>query len=377
MLRLGLATAVMALVLALGSESAAGLWGRAMDNEPPACRHSQVEVCRGLTRQKDLLGHLRRIMQPYWTSLPDQPTATQFIEISRNATQSAEDSVYELTLVTRDQQRAELDAAKTAIIAFLKSSSDRRRLFDGPDGARRLERLVDRLDAVTLRYGREWVESAAAEMHGEREGPGRRPHRARAWLDYHETCGREGDREEMFTSSFIARDGLGAPAGPDGEGIVPCPGLVLGLADYAADREDIPPALQFFLGLQLGQIITAETADIWAPETQLKACYGEDFVLDVGAQSAAGVNPDPAQVASTLAAQCWGGFTLGRRLGEIDSVSRRVRVAALALQPHCQNLKQAPPAIRRWLMHHIGLVPTLAAQLSNAAPALDQPYCAA
>lgn len=367
MLRLGLAAIATAAIWSHGTTASP----TGIQQQPtPACDHSLLHVCQGLEKKTDRVASLeRRLESAYWADAPSPLSRTQFTVISRNALQAAEDSVYELLLLTRDSQRAELETAKAAVVGFLRAPANRA-LFAGPDGPQRLDRVVARIESVELRYGREWVESAAAQMHGGADGPERLAYRVEAWTQYHESCGRVGTRQDMFTSSMTS------PAGGNVEGLVPCPGFVLTLADFAADRDDILPALQFYFGMQLGQILIEETEDLWSPDQQMTVCFGDGYVLDPAMQAAAGVTSDRPRVAHSLASFCWGGFTLGRRLAGIDSVAQRTRITALAMQPVCQSLAGTPPATRRWFIHQIGQVPALMAALPNAGPALDRPYCA-
>lgn len=340
------------------------------------CDHSLAHVCEPLPRKTSRLPSLeRRLTAAYWSSLPSPVGRTQFIDTSRNALQAAEDSVYELAQVTRDAQRAELETAKSTAIGILRAPGNRS-LFPGIEGEAVLDRLATRIESVELRYGREWVESAAATANAASPGTDRQGHRAEAWMGYHETCGREGLTPDMFMGVMEAETGSAASPGSEVEGLVPCPGFVLELADHAIDESDILPALQFTFGIQLGLIIIEETADLWTPDQQMAACFGDDFVVDRNALTAAGVTLDRKPLADLLAAHCWGAVTLGRRLAEIDSLSQRTRITALALHPTCRNFTGAPPAMRRWLISQIGQVPSLAAQLPNAGPATDRPYCA-
>lgn len=354
--------------------------------DPPPCRHRYAVVCTGPERVHNRRASLdRQLNHSLWQGLSQNVTRTRFIETARNSLQIAEDSVFELTHVTRDEQRAVLAAAKAELVARLSNPQGRRLFNSDPAGRDRHQRLVARLNAVTLRYGRESVENETKRREIAEPEVNALVHRANAYLEYHELCGENGLAVDSFWTEFpeygddpenVSRR---VYQGPGADALVPCPGLVLSMADHSLDKADILNALHFAFGSQLGYIIVDEMKDVWSPRARVEACYGSGYTVDRDRlqQLAPGRDVEGMfeQIADEMAAECWGSSVLAERLQAIDSLERRARVTALALHSACVTTAPAGMAVIRFRMHQIGNTPALAAQLPGANPSDERPYC--
>lgn len=323
-------------------------------NAAPYCRNLYDYACQQVksNHRRDSLE--RRLNTAYWDSLPQNTSYNTFSETSRNALQAAEDSVYELTHVTRDSIRLALTDAKTNLMQVISDRTGERWLSPLPLNPTR-RAMAQKIQNMGLRYGREYVEDLVRHSKAQQPNVSESVHRANAYNQYHAQCGGNGlERNAFSTDDYI----------------VLCPGLIISMADYRSDKDQIIKSLAFTFGHELGHAIDASKPEYAPGYANMKQCY-EQQTRNNGIWSPV--------IAADTSADFWGTYVLAQRLKTISDPEERARTVALSLDGFCEETANPMHRSAGLLRVHqmIGRNPILAETLGCAGAGRDRnaPFC--
>lgn len=349
----------------------------------PECQHRYSYICTGLERTESRRETLdRQLTTVFWQPMNELETVTHalFNDQVGKSLVSAEEAVFSLTNVERDEVRQSLNESASRLIAYFETPRGRSLFGTGAVGRQRLERLTSRLERVELRYGTEFVETEAARRQAEVSGQNvKSVARAAAFNEYHSLCGRNGLEVAYFRAQTKYDPGatgqnISLVSDPY-DIVVLCPGLIISMADHGAGKDEIIDALQFTWGILLGQIVSDEMSATWDGRAQLAVCYGDDFTFDSAELLRMSPAADVDDFMKYVGAECWGAHLLGQALSTVPSLQRRTKVTATALHAVCREMTGMPVDALRFRMRNIGSNPTLAASLTDVSPSADRPYC--
>lgn len=277
-----------------------------------------------------------------WKKLPKQTTPKQFNDAAYQAITTAEANVYKITQVQRDEVRVLLSEAKSVMKTFITSTP----FLPRAD----VREMSAKVDSVKLKYGTEYVEELVA--YGKTQGlTDETKTRKQAYEVYMSMCGTNG----LAVNAFYESGNL-----------IICPGLLISLKDYNANKEQIKNALSFTFGHELGHAIDAvEYPDAYS---KMKTCY----------QHLPGSPTKWTEDASAeISADYWGGIVLSERMKNL-SAADSAKTIALAVDGFCHTAKGSttthPQGTFR-LNQTIGKH-QLIAEVLECAPATKQaPFC--
>lgn len=321
-------------------------------NAPSYCRNLYDYACR---QQKTNNRHEtleRQLNNVYWDSLPQDITYDTFSQTAANSLQAAEDSVFNISNVTRDEIRMALTNAKTALMQVVSDTNGEKWL--SPLSGSTRNQMAAKIQNIGLRYGREYVEDLVRHSKRQQPNVSESVHRANAYNQYHSQCGGNGlDVNAFSTNDYI----------------VLCPGLLISMSDHRTNKEQIKKALAFTFGHELGHAIDATKPEYTAGYNRMKQCYE---------QQSGRSNIWSNEVASEVSADYWGSYVLAQSLNQ-NNVEDRARTLALAMDGFCEET--ASPELRSAgllrINQVIGRNPMLAEKLACPGAGNDPraPFC--
>lgn len=312
-------------------------------NAPEYCKDLYGYVC-SIKKKNNLLGVLdTETRASFWDKLPKPATHSQFNQMARAAITASESNVYKITQVERDEVRLLMSDAKSVMKNFISSTPFLPR--------EKVKEMHDKVNSVSLKYGTEYVTELVA--HAKRQGNTKSAAEIekQAYAIYMSACGVNGLEVNAFYESGS---------------IVLCPGLIISLKDYNANKEEIKNALSFTFGHELGHAIDATEY----PEaySKMKTCYekvsGNPQIWE----------PDSA---SEISSDYWGGIVLSHRLKNIPPADS-AKTIAYAMDGFCsetagQSGAHAEGSFR--VNQSIGKHQLIAEVLECAPPSKEAPFC--
>lgn len=312
-------------------------------NAPAYCKNLYEYVC-SVKKKSNLLGVLdTETSKKHWDKLPEPATHAQFNQTARTAITLSETNVYKVTQVERDEIRLLLSDAKSVMKTFISSTP----LLP----KNKVKEMHDKVNSVNLKYGTEYVTELVA--HAKRQGVKGTDEalQKQAYAIYMSACGKNGLEVNAFYESGS---------------IVLCPGLVISLKDYGANKEEIKNALSFTFGHELGHAIDASEY----PEAydKMKTCYqnvsGNQSIWE-------------ADSASEISSDYWGGIVLSHRLKNTPPADS-AKIIAYAMDGFCnessgQGGAHAEGSFR--VNQSIGKHQLIAEVLECAPPSKEAPFC--
>lgn len=274
----------------------------------PSAAATEAAVARlcPTTRDRDTRGYVEsQLNKVHWDVLPTTISPEDFNDAAKRSLQSAENDVYHLTFVEREE-------LKLALRRSVKIVQQHLTLVGGTlfgthaEGVRNRDVLTERLGQAELIYGREYVVRVADSLRA--SGSTRRDEilTAIGYNALHNVCGGVG----MEPAAFAVR--ASQTGGPQ---LILCPGLLLsmkGLFDSTPGRRSqkdyLQEAVMYVMGRELGRAIR-----------------------DAALASGHAVAPAAAEA---LTPEYWGGVVLAERLKDADTFDRW-RVATLAMDTYC------------------------------------------
>lgn len=318
-------------------------------NAPAYCKDLYGYIC-SVRKTNNGLGALDRDLNTrYWRNLPNGATNNQFNDMARTTHQISEDSVYNITDVMRDDIRNALTDTKTALKQFITSTP----LISSQNQSR----MAAAVDGVNLRYGREYIDRIVNHAKTQNPNVPEAQIRTQAYQMYMSACGVNG----LEVNAFY-----------EGGSIVLCPGLMISMKDYGANKSDMLAALRFTLGHEIGHAIDAEAfPDVYG---SMASCY----------RTISG-NPNvwQGETAGEISADYWGAIALtsnhvrANKLN-LDNPDNNARVVALSVDGFCTERPTAdsphPEGAFR-VNESIGRHPYIARALGCNSISSSTPYC--
>lgn len=276
-------------------------------NAPAWCKDLYGYVC-SVKKKSNILPSLNtEMMQTIWGTLPKQITTKQFNDAAFKAISQSESNVYKITKVERDEIRMLFLEAKASMKTFITSTPLLPR-----DKVRAMSASVDE---VKLKYGTEYVEGLVVYAKSQGLKDSDDALRKQAYEVYMSMCG---------------RNGLGVNAFYEGGSMVVCPGLLISLSGYNANKEEMKNALSFTFGHELGHAIDAHQF----PEayTKMQGCYD-------------GLSHNPGawndETSGEISGDYWGSLVLSERLQNLTPADA-AKTIAYAVDGFCTDASGAP-----------------------------------
>lgn len=317
---------------------------------PAYCKDLYGYIC-SVKKTDDGLNTLdRSITNSHWRNLPQNCSPKQFNDMVNATHGISEESVYTTTGVTRDEIRNTLSDTKTALKQFITSSP----LINQTNKSA----MAAAIDMVNLRYGKEYVDRLVAHAKTQNPNVPEENIRVQANQMYMAACGNNG----LEVNAFY-----------EGGSIVLCPGLMISLKDYGANKNEMLSALRFTLGHEMGHAIdTDEFGDVYQ---SMKGCYEK-----VSGNSNIWQN----DMAAEITADYWGAIALtSSHLRNTSALNPNqpdvnAKIVALSVDGFCTNPPSAnephPEGAFR-VNQSIGKHPYVARALNCSPATAESPYC--
>lgn len=309
-------------------------------------------VCKGVEENYSKVQDLEiRLTNANW-NYSGKMTPDQFNETSRVSVQTAEDNVYKLTQIARDELRSVFHRAKSEILEVLVKSQKYHPSLSPSEQSE----LEAKLQNVSFVYGREYVNSVVEELKLQHPKVSDNLLMAKGYSLYHKRCGRNGLAKNAFLSSALGAEGR--------HEIVLCPGLVVFLSDFETNKPEILNAMHFIFGQEFGHFVAERMPKA---HDRMSECYADEIGLNMSA------NP---KVKAQVVADFWGAQVISERLAEVDPAERR-KSAYLAMQPICDEAEgsEAERTNGFRIGQIVGRHPGLAPQMGREGPSKKRPYC--
>ena len=312
-------------------------------NAPEYCKNLYSYVCaqRKITNGRSALDY--NLTAKYWKTLPDPLTHRKLNEIARAAHQSAEDNVYKLSGLTRDEIKNAMSDVKKTFDEFISSTKLIKKQYK--------KVMVQKTANTNLVYGLDYVELLVE--HAKKNNPqvGVEEIRTQAYKVYMSACGMNG----LEVNAFF-----------DGGRLVLCPGLIISASEYGRPKEEMLAALKFTIGHEIGHSIDAGVyPDIYK---DMRKCYEE--VTD-------NKNIWNGNMSTEITSDYWGALTLGKHL-DPDDPEKNARIVALSVDGFCSTpiMAGSPHPVGAFRINQILAKHPYVARALNCAPASnDKPYC--
>lgn len=318
-------------------------------NAPAYCKDLYGYICSVKKTNNGLAALDRDLNGRYWRNLPNGASHRQFNDMARTTHQISEDSVFNVTQVMRDDIRNALTDTKTALKQFITStpliSSENR------------TRMAAAVDNVNLRYGREYIDRIVNHAKAQNPNIPEDQIRTQAYQMYMGACGVNG----LEVNAFY-----------EGGSIVLCPGLMISMKDYGADKTQMLAALRFTLGHEIGHAIdAAEFPEVYS---NMGSCYAS-----VSGNSSVW----QGETAGEISADYWGAIALtsnhvrDNKLN-LSNTDNNARIVALSVDGFCTEAPTAAsphPEGSFRVNQSIGRHPYIARALGCDSISSSTPYC--
>jgi hypothetical protein len=310
-------------------------------NSPAYCKNLHGYVC-SVNKKSNLLGALNtETTQSFWSRLPKPATSAQFNEMAKSAISNSESNVYKVTQVERDEIRNLLSEAKSVMKTFITSTP-----YLPRDKVREMH---DKVNNVNLKYGTEYVAELVA--YAKRQGS---------------TLPNTEIEKQAFTlyMSACGVNGLEVNAFYESGSIILCPGLVISLKDYGANKQEILNALSFTFGHELGHAVDA--GEYPGAYSKMQSCY-----------ETLSSNPNIWQddSASEISADYWGGIVLSNRLKNVGHADA-ARTIAFAMDGLCDGSSQSGHSEASFRINQSIAKHQLISEVMGCQPATKEaPFC--
>lgn len=319
-------------------------------NAPAYCKDLYGYICSVRKMNNGLASLDRDLTNSHWRNLPANTSPSEFNRMVEATHGVSEESVFRITGVMRDEIRNTLSDAKTALKQFITSTP----LIEEPSKSA----MAAAVDNVNLRYGKEYVDRVVA--HAKTQNPGVPEERIRYQANqmYMAACGANG----LEVNAFF-----------EGGSIVLCPGLMISMKDYNANKTEMLAALRFTLGHEIGHAI--DTDSFGPVYTRMKGCY----------ETVSGNrNIWQGEMAAEITADYWGAIALTsnyvRNTSKLNPTQPDVnaRIVALSVDGFCTtppSSGQPHPEGSFRVNQSIGKHPYVARALNCEPAGPESPYC--
>ncbi len=319
-------------------------------NAPAYCKDLYGYICSVQKKNNGLSALDRDLTSSYWRNLTSNTTPAQFNRMVEATHGISEESVYKVAGIMRDEIRNTLSDAKTALKQFITSTP----LIDSGSKAA----MAAAIDNVNLRYGKEYVDSVVAHAKTQNPGVPEENIRAHANKMYLAACGSNG----LEVNAFY-----------EGGSIVLCPGIMISMKDYDANKTEMLAALRFTLGHEMGHSI--DTDSFPNAYTRMRGCYetvsGNSNIWQKG-------------MAAEITADYWGAIALTsnfvRNTATLNPNQPEVnaKIVALSVDGFCTTPPtkgQPHPKGSFRVNQSIGKHPYVARALNCEPAQAESPYC--